>query len=144
MLHWDCGNFCFLKKICSKSSYICLFYPKSSNFHNSGKIGRRKPSDPLMKNIFNVLSIGLQYAFSLKWPDFDLKCLVKITQKGQSLKFKAIIWKIPISETIRNCNSLFKLVDGNWGIIMEQKRNTEYSWHVHLEPVRVSAGFMVS
>ena len=57
-----------------------FFYPKASNFHNSGMIGRRKLSDASVNNIFNILSIGLQYT---------------------------------LTDTDRNCNSLFKLVDGN-------------------------------
>ena len=61
---------CFLKKIFSKYSYIYVgFYPKTINFHNSGIVG-------------NVLSIGLQYTLSFKWPDFGLKYLVTITPKG--------------------------------------------------------------
>ena len=45
-----------------------------------------------------------------KWPDFRLKCLVTITPKARSLKFKASVWNIPISETGRNCNSLLSLL----------------------------------
>ena len=66
-----------------------LFYPKTSNFHNSEILGRRELPDSSMNNIFNVLSIVLQYALSFKKPDFGLKCLVTITPKVQSLKFKA-------------------------------------------------------
>ena len=66
-----------------------LFYPKTSNFHNSEPVGRRKLPVPSMNNIFNFLSIALQYALSFKRSDFGLKCLVTITQKVQSLKFKA-------------------------------------------------------
>ena len=87
--------------------YLCFFDPKTSNFHNSEMIGRRKQSDPSVNNIFNVLSTGLQNKLSFKWTNFGLKCLV--------------------TETDRNCNSVFKLVDGNW-VIMEQKRKMEYSW----------------
>ena len=133
-----------LKKKFCKSSYIYVFYPKTNNFHNSENIGRRKPSDPSMNNIFNVLSIGLQNSFSFRWPDFDLKCLVTMTEKGHSLKFKAIIWKISIPESARNCNSILKLVDGNRVIIMEQKRKIQYSWHVLLELVMFSADFRIS
>ena len=68
-----------------------LFYPKTSNFHNSEIVGRRKLPDPSMNNIVNFLSIALQYALSFKRPDFGLKCLVTITPKVQSLKFKANI-----------------------------------------------------
>ena len=99
--------------------YLCFFYPNTSNFRNSGMTGRRKPSDPSVNNIFNVLSIDLQYAHPFKWPDFGLKCLVTITTKYQSLKFKASIRNIPIFETGRNYDSPFKLVDGNWVGIME-------------------------
>ena len=49
----------FLKKIFSKSSYIYFFYPKTSNFHNSGMAVRTELPDPSMNNIFNVLSTGL-------------------------------------------------------------------------------------
>ena len=66
-----------------------LFYPKTSNFHNSQPVGRRKLPVPSMNNIFNFLPIALQYALSFKRPDFGLKRLVTITPKGQSLKFKA-------------------------------------------------------
>ena len=34
---------------------IFIFYLKTSNFHDSGMVGRRKLPDPSMKNIFNVL-----------------------------------------------------------------------------------------
>ena len=44
-----------------------------------------------MHNIYNVLSIDLQYTLSFKWPDLGLKCRVTITSKGQSLKFKASV-----------------------------------------------------
>ena len=64
------------------------FYRKTSNFHNSEIVGRRKLPDPPMNNISNVLSIALQYIVSFK-PDFGLKYLVTITPKLQSLKFKA-------------------------------------------------------
>ena len=75
---------------------------------------------------------------SFKWHDIGLKCLLTITPKGQSLKFKASIWNIPISKTGRNCNSLFKLVDSNLVVIMEQKRRMEYNWTC---TVRSSQGF---
>ena len=54
-------------------------------------VGRRNLPDPSMNNILNVLSIGLQYTLSFKWPDFGLKCRVTITLKVQSLKFKASV-----------------------------------------------------
>ena len=52
-------------------------------------IGRRKLSVPSMNKIFHLLSIGLLYKLSFKVPDIDLKRLVTITSKGQSLKLKA-------------------------------------------------------
>ena len=122
ILSGDCGNFCFLKKIFSKSSYIyvVLFYPKTINFHKSGIVG-------------NVLSIRLQYTLSFKSPDFGLRfrCLVTITPIGYSIKFKASIWNFLISETGRNYNSLFKLAGNNWveqNKIMEQKKKIRHSW----------------
>ena len=72
--------------------FTFLFYPEINNFSNSENVGRRKLPDPSMNNIFNVLSIGLQYTLSFKRPDFGLKCLVTITPKVQSLKFKANTW----------------------------------------------------
>ena len=74
----------------------------------------------LMNNLFDVLSISLQYFLSFNWPKFGLKCLVTITLKGQNLKFKASVWNFPISGKGRNCNSIFMLVDNNSIIIMEQ------------------------
>ena len=118
-------TFVFLKKI---FLHLCFFCPKTSNFHNPGMIGCRKLCDSSTNNIFNVLSIGLQYTLSFKWTDFGLKCLVTITSNGQSLKFKASVWNIPNSETGQNCNSLFKLVDSYWVVITAQKRKMEYSW----------------
>ena len=73
---------------------------------------------------------------SFKWQDIGLKCLFTITPKGQSLRFKASIWNIPISETGSNCNSLFKLVDNNWVIIMEQKRRMEYNWACTVQSIQ--------
>ena len=66
-----------------------LLYPENNNYNNSKIVGRRKLPDPSMNSIFNVLWIGLQYILSYKRPDFHLKCLVTITAKVQSLKFKA-------------------------------------------------------
>ena len=109
-------------------TFIFCFYPKTSNFYNPRIIGRRKLCDSLMNNIFNVLLIGFQCTLSFKWTDFDLKCLVIITSKVLSSKFKAIVWNIPNTETGQNCNSLNKLVDSNWDVIIEQKRKIEYSW----------------
>ena len=63
-----------------------LFYPETNNFNNSEIFGRRKLPDPSVNNIFDVLSIGLQYTLSFKRLDFGLKCLVTITPNVQSLK----------------------------------------------------------
>ena len=94
-----CGNFCFLKKIFSKSSYIYVFYRETSDFRNPEMSGRRKLCDSSINNIFNVPSIGLQYKLSFKWTDFGLKCLVTKTSKGQSLKFKDSVWNTPDYDT---------------------------------------------
>ena len=51
--------------------------------------------------------------------------------------------KFSISETGRNYNSLFKLADNNWVIIMEQKRRST-DGHVLFEPVKVSGGVQAS
>ena len=70
--------------------FMFVFYPETSNFHNSEMIGQRKLPDSSMNNIFNILSIGLHCTLSFKRPDFGLKCLVTITPKVQSLKFKSM------------------------------------------------------
>ena len=86
--------------------FMFVFYPETSNFHNSEMIGQRndwsekwlvremigqrKLPDSSMNNVFNVLSIGLHCTLSFKRPDFGLKCLVTITPKVQSLKFKSM------------------------------------------------------
>ena len=44
-----------------------LFYSETNKFNNSEIVGHRK------NNIFNVLSIGLQYTLSIKRTDFGLK-----------------------------------------------------------------------
>ena len=124
----ECGNFCSLKKIFSESSYIyVLFYPKTSNFHNSGIIGRRRCLTPQWKT-YLMFCRFFYNMHSFKWHDISLKCLFTITPKGQFLRFKPSVWNISMSETGRNCNSLFKLVDNNWVVIMEQKRRMEYNW----------------
>ena len=118
----------FLNKIFLKSSDICgFFYPRTSNFCKSDLLGSRMLPYSLINNIFDVLLIRQQYTLSFIWPNFRLKCLVTITPKGQSLKFKASVGNFPISEKGRNFNSLFKLVDNNSVIIIEQ-RQKEYSW----------------
>ena len=118
----------FWRKYFQSFLIFMFFYSKTSNFHNSEMIGRRKLCESTINSIFNVLLTGLQYTLSFKWTDFGLKCLVTITPKCQSLKFKTSAWNIPISVTGRNCNSLFKLVNSNWVVNMEQKRKMEYSW----------------
>ena len=57
--------------------FMFLLYPKTSNFHNSEILGHRKLPDPSMNNIFNFLSIALQYALSFKRPDLGLKALLQ-------------------------------------------------------------------
>ena len=117
---WRLWKLVFFKESIFKVFLYLFFHPKTSNFHNSGLVGRRQLPDPLMNNTFDVLSISLQYVLLFKWPNFGLKCLVTIAPKGQSLKFKTSVWKFPISETGRNSYSLFKLFDKNSAVIMEQ------------------------
>ena len=109
-------TFIFRRKYFQSLLTFMFFYPKTNNFCNSGMIDHRNLSDLSMHD-WDIL-------FHLNC----VKCLVIIMPKGQSLKFKASVWNIPISETGCNCNSLFKLVDGNWITFMEQKREMEYSW----------------
>ena len=52
-------------------------------FHNSELIGRRKPPNLLLSNVFNLLPICLRYTLSFEWPDFGLNYLVTVTPKGQ-------------------------------------------------------------
>ena len=68
ILSGDCGNCCFLKKIFLKSSHLFIFYPRTSNFHNSRMVGRGKLPDLSMSNIFSVLSIVFIYMTSF-WPE---------------------------------------------------------------------------
>ena len=75
-----------------------------------------------MNNIFNTLSLGLKNTLSFKWTDFGLRCLVTITSKGLSLKFKASVWNIPNSETSQNCESLFRIVDNSWVVIYRTEK----------------------
>ena len=69
--------------------FMFLFNPKTNNFNNSKIFGRRKLLDDSINNIFDVLSVGLIYTLSFKQSDFGLKCLVRITPKVLSLRFKA-------------------------------------------------------
>ena len=99
----------FFKKIFLKSFDIYFFYPKISNFHNSGMVGRRKLPDPSMNNI-------------LSWFWSKVQCYNKAKMSILKIQGYCPVQNFPISETGRNCSSLFKLVDNNWIIIiMEQK-----------------------
>ena len=80
--------FVFWRKCFQSPLIFMFFYPKTSNFHNSGMVGCRELSGSSMYNISNVLLIGLQLTLSFKWLDFGLKCLVTTAPKGQSLKLK--------------------------------------------------------
>ena len=84
---------------------ICyvFFYPETSNFHNSEKVGPRKLPD-LSMNIYHFIIYRLQYTLLIKRPDFGLKFLVTITPKVQSLKLKANVGMKQV-----NCSSLFNL-----------------------------------
>ena len=85
ILSGDRRNCCFLKKnIFEIILYLFIFYPKTSNFHNSGMVSRRKLPNLALNNIFSF-PIGLQYTLSFKWPDSDPKCRITIISKGQSL-----------------------------------------------------------
>ena len=80
---------------------LCFFYPETSNFHNSEKVGPRKLPD-LSMNIYHFIIYRLQYTLLIKRPDFGLKFLVTITPKVQSLKLKANVGMKQV-----NCSSLF-------------------------------------
>ena len=56
----------FVKYILSQIYILSHFYPKASNFHNSGTVGCGKLYDHSMNNIVNVVSVGLQYPLSFK------------------------------------------------------------------------------
>ena len=49
-------------------SHLFIFYPRTSNFHNSRMVGRGKLPDLSMSNIFSVLSIVFIYMTSF-WPE---------------------------------------------------------------------------
>ena len=82
ILSGDCGSFWFFEGNIVSLLIFIFFYPKTSNLHNSGMVGRRKPFYPSINNVFNVLSIGSQYTVSFKWHYFGLKCLDTLTPKG--------------------------------------------------------------
>ena len=93
-----------------------LFYPKTSNFHNSGIVSRRKLPDLSLNNIFSVLSIGLQYTLSFKRPKFGVKFSVTIMPKGQSLILislggKAVPWYVFFHNLLVTYPSFMKFDD---------------------------------
>ena len=82
MYFLEAKNPCFLRKNCSKSSYICVFISSKKprnrfyeNLHNSRMVSRRKLPDLSLNCIFNALSIYVQYTLSFQWTNFVLKCL---------------------------------------------------------------------
>ena len=85
-------------------SYISVF---------SGVVGCIKLPNPSLNDLFNLLSIDLQYSLSFEWPDFGLKCLLTVVSKDQLPKFEARVWKFQISQTNNKCNSLFRPADSN-------------------------------
>ena len=122
VLFGDCGNLIFDKKVFQSLTFMFSFYPENSRT-------RRKLPDHSLSNAFNLLLIGLPYTLSFEWPDFELKYLVTVTQKGQPPKFRASVWNYSISQTNSKCNSLFRHAGSNWVIIiMELKRKVEYCW----------------
>ena len=86
-------NAVFLKEIFLKSSEIYFFYPKTSNFHDPGIVGRKKLPDPSINN-------------TLTWFWHEVPCYNNTK--------RSIL-------TSENYNLLFKPADDNWIIIMEQK-----------------------
>ena len=60
ILPGDCGNLFFKDNIFKDFQYL-FFYPKTSNFPNSGAAVRKKLPDSLVNNIFDVLLISLLY-----------------------------------------------------------------------------------
>ena len=90
ILSRDCENSCFLKKNVFKI-ILYLFFFILKPVTSVTMVGRRKIPDFSLNNIFSVLSIGLQYTLSLKWPDFGLKFRVTIMPVGQSLKLKVSV-----------------------------------------------------
>ena len=104
--------------------FMFLYYPETVTSITQKKLVVEScPTTQWTYIVFNFLSIGLQYTLLFKRRDFGLKCLVTITPKVQSLKFKANVWMKQA-----NCRSLFELIEGNSVIIMEQKRKIECSW----------------
>ena len=78
--------------------------------------------------VLNLLPIDLRYILLFEWSDFGLRYLVTVMLKGQPPEFKASVWNFPIYGTGSKCNSVFRHADSNWVIIMELKREVEYSW----------------
>ena len=83
MYFLEAKNPCFVMKNCWKCSYILVFIlPKKrrnwfhKNLQNLGMVAHRKLPNPLLKRIFNALSIGVQYTVSFQWTNFDLSCLL--------------------------------------------------------------------
>ena len=139
MFSGDCVNFCcFEEKVFKFFLYTYFFNRKNSNCRNSGMVGHRK-LDLSMNNIFNVPSVNLHYTLSFKWPNFDLKCLVTVMPLGQFFKFKASVWTCPISETDRNCNSLFRLGDSEL-LLWNRKEGKNTTEHALFKSVRDLAG----
>ena len=75
----------FVTKNCWKSSYIGVFILSKTHqnwfrkkLYNSGMVGRRKLSDPLLNRIFNALWTGVQHTLSFQWTNFGLKCLTLV------------------------------------------------------------------
>ena len=119
---WRLWKLDFWQKIFQSLTFMFSFHPENSRT-------RRKLPDHSLSNAFNLLLIGLPYTLSFEWPDFELKYLVTVTQKGQPPKFRASVWNYSISQTNSKCNSLFRHAGSNWVIIiMELKRKVEYCW----------------
>ena len=117
-----------------------IFYPESSNFPNSGMVGRRKLPDTSINNIFNTLSIGLQYTLLFKWPDFGH---VTIPLKFQSLKFKASVL-YEIFPFLKQAGIVIHFLNSLIQLLLWNKESKSAVGHVLFEPWYFFRTFLLS
>ena len=62
-------------------------------------VGRRELHDPMLKHIFDALSIGVQYTLSFQLTNFGLKCLVYVYTESKDV-YDLNAWLIKNFENI--------------------------------------------
>ena len=91
-------------------------------------VGRRKLPDLLLNQIFNTLSIDIQYTLSIQWTNFDLKYLITMSQNN-------LATVIQITHTQESFH-IYLFLESNYQLVPRLKKVRESSNNSSLFIVR--------